>query len=283
MARRKIQPTHLYFAYGSNTNPQQMAHRAPVAQYIGNAKLYEHSICFAGYSGGWGGAVATLDVVPGSSTVGALYKLTDEDLEAMDAFEGTDYERLLLPMVHNGEIVRAWTYVLKHPVRFHPPSDQYVWTIRDGYRARGISSNDLDEALVGTFPVFVYGSLKQGFGNHRLLKSSTLVGKAETVERSFQMYSLGAFPGVVWSDRNVATVKGELYRVDSDTLDNLDRLEGHPTFYRRYVVSVRQPTGVLSAAYIYLLNNDRSVSHQTKVPRNNWTQAHACSYSSLSG
>lgn len=48
------------------------------------------------------------------------------------------------------------------------------------------------------------------------------------------MYSLGGFPGVVRG--GTTAIEGEVYEVDGATMAALDRLEGHPRFYRRTVV-----------------------------------------------
>ena len=88
--------------------------------------------------------------------------------------------------------------------------------------------------------VFCYGSLKRGFGNHRLLDTSTFVGEAIT-EARYTMIPLGFFPGVIQSGNT--SIRGELYDVDEVTLRRLDRLEGHPTFYQRQEIDVL-PVGV---------------------------------------
>jgi gamma-glutamylaminecyclotransferase len=80
--------------------------------------------------------------------------------------------------------------------------------------------------------VFVYGTLKRGFGNHRLLARAALVGEA-TIRGS--MHDLGAFPAVA-IDGKAGTVHGELFDVDSPTMERLDRLEGTPHFYQRKLV-----------------------------------------------
>ncbi|NUO50453.1 MAG: gamma-glutamylcyclotransferase, partial [Polyangiaceae bacterium] len=50
-------------------------------------------------------------------------------------------------------------------------------------------------------------------------------------EAAFTLHNLGAFPGLV--RRGHDSVEGEVYEVDMETLRALDRLEGHPRFYRR--------------------------------------------------
>jgi gamma-glutamylcyclotransferase (GGCT)/AIG2-like uncharacterized protein YtfP len=79
--------------------------------------------------------------------------------------------------------------------------------------------------------VFVYGSLKRGYWNNRLLATSRFLAEAITVEDNFVMYD-GAFPYVATG--GISKVKGELFEVDNEeTLRNLDRLEGVPTHYIR--------------------------------------------------
>ncbi|HEY9816912.1 MAG TPA: gamma-glutamylcyclotransferase family protein [Candidatus Obscuribacterales bacterium] len=101
---------------------------------------------------------------------------------------------------------------------------------------------------------FVYGSLKQGFGNHRLLKASTFLGEAK-LSQCGAMYSLGGFPAVTLGKR-VSPIHGELYEIDENTLDALDSLEGHPHFYQRTEVDVLQEDedGVYRVrAFVYLM------------------------------
>lgn len=109
--------------------------------------------------------------------------------------------------------------------------------------------------------VFVYGTLKQGFGNHRLLRNSKFLGKAET-QPIFTMISLGAFPAVL-VDGDVA-IKGEVYEVDENTMQQLDWLEGHPNFYRRIQVST-----TLGPAWMYTIPSDRSREH-SRIPSGFW-------------
>lgn len=83
--------------------------------------------------------------------------------------------------------------------------------------------------------VFVYGSLLAGEPNHRVLTGAALVGAAVTTP-AFTMHDLGAFPGLV-ADGEQA-VAGEVYEVDGAALARLDRLEGHPSFYRRTPITL---------------------------------------------
>jgi gamma-glutamylaminecyclotransferase len=100
--------------------------------------------------------------------------------------------------------------------------------------------------------VFVYGSLMSGQGNHRLLASARFVRAAHT-EAAFTLVSLGAFPAMIAG--GATSVRGELYEVDDATLAALDQLEGHPRFYRRELVSLRDDDRAF--AYVLASGSDR--------------------------
>ena len=101
---------------------------------------------------------------------------------------------------------------------------------------------------MNTIPVFVYGTLKRGHGNHRELEGATYLGEASTVER----YALHV-QGLPMVDRNnpMSAIHGELYLVDRATFADLDRLEGHPNCYRRYLTRVVLADSSVSSAWMY--------------------------------
>lgn len=96
--------------------------------------------------------------------------------------------------------------------------------------------------------IFVYGTLKEGFGNHYLLSKAIKVSKAETV-RKYGMYQSG-IPFVI-KDEESTTIKGEVYLVDQTTFKNIDRLEGHPSCYKREKVKVKLDNDRRATAWIY--------------------------------
>lgn len=110
----------------------------------------------------------------------------------------------------------------------------------------------------GTYfiPVFVYGSLKKGFGNHDLLANAFVGGKVVTSDAIFGMASYEAYPACYIPKDDEATNKihGELYGVNKELLRVLDRLESNGSFYNRVLVPVECPkTGQVINAWIYLL------------------------------
>lgn len=97
--------------------------------------------------------------------------------------------------------------------------------------------------------VMVYGSLKAGRGNHYLLEGSKYLGPAKT-SPIFTMVSYGSFPAVL-ADGDTA-ITGEIYEVDDNTLRALDRLEGHPDWYRRCEVVTD-----VAKAWMYIMNPEK--------------------------
>lgn len=98
--------------------------------------------------------------------------------------------------------------------------------------------------------VFVYGSLKKGFGNSYLLDNSKYLGRAMTKDQDWFMFSMGGFPGVVRGNHSNANyLDGEVYVVDDDALRNLDALEGNGSFYTREEIPLQNGT----TAWMYVL------------------------------
>jgi len=97
--------------------------------------------------------------------------------------------------------------------------------------------------------VFVYGTLKQGHGNHPALEDCEFLGRSY-IEGNYRMVDLGFFPGVVEcaDGGDTGRIFGEVYKVDEDTLYTLDLIEGHPDFYERRKVPTQ-----FKNAWVYLL------------------------------
>jgi gamma-glutamylcyclotransferase (GGCT)/AIG2-like uncharacterized protein YtfP len=113
--------------------------------------------------------------------------------------------------------------------------------------------------------VAVYGSLKRGFYNHRLLEESTFMAEGQV--DGLAMYSLGSYPMVVPGNGQVAV---ELYEVDQLTFAQLDRLEGFPIFYGRQVVTVNTAHCPVQA-WIYVGRREQ-VKGQRRVRSGQWQQ-----------
>lgn len=95
--------------------------------------------------------------------------------------------------------------------------------------------------------VFVYGTLKKGLGNHRLLEGQTFIGKAET-EPLYRLYNIGPYPCMIAAE-NGNSIIGEVYEVDANTLIRLDRLEGVPFLYDR--ANIKLKDGTTAVGYLF--------------------------------
>lgn len=79
----------------------------------------------------------------------------------------------------------------------------------------------------------VYGTLKRGYGNHRLIYTGQLEYYADAVsEDRFHLVG-GGFP-ILYTNPGIHRVAVELYSFTNESqLEAIDRLEGHPEWYRR--------------------------------------------------
>jgi gamma-glutamylaminecyclotransferase len=73
--------------------------------------------------------------------------------------------------------------------------------------------------------LFVYGTLKRGERNHRLIADQEFLGEALTEPR-YRVIDLGPHPGLVVDEANGLAVRGELYAVSDTSLAKLDAFEG---------------------------------------------------------
>ena len=237
------------FAYGSNLDEEQMLRRCPSSWPTYSATLPAHRLAFAGRGTYRGGVVATVVSDPSSTVSGMVYEVPLSDLETLDRCEGHPYvyERQTLPVIDDLGDVRLVEVYIRSAFPASAPSDRYLGIIRSAYRRLGFDESALDEAsrddrgplLDGSRTlVFVYGSLLRGLGNHSVLTSNgsaTFVREDETPP-FYTMVDLGSFPGVFQCGST--RIVGEVWSVDRACREALDRLEGHPHFYRRTPVSL---------------------------------------------
>ena len=115
--------------------------------------------------------------------------------------------------------------------------------------------------------IAVYGTLRRGNGNHRLIEHCNMLSM-EQIE-GFHMYSLGGFPAVVPGKKDgfADTITVEVYEVDDDTLARVDRLEGYPGWYERSVVHTTH-----GDAYIYNFTEDMVRPSMVPITDGDWNQ-----------
>ena len=96
----------------------------------------------------------------------------------------------------------------------------------------------------GLSKVFVYGTLKEGDYNNRVLHSGGTNPKfiGERIVPGYVLVSLGGFPTMVPTPKGVTCkgVVGELYEIEEH--DRLDQLEGYPSFNNKTIYSTEDET-----------------------------------------
>ena len=113
---------------------------------------------------------------------------------------------------------------------------------------------DYDAGLVewlsepSTIYVFVYGTLKRGNYNNRLLEGSVFVEEATV--KGYGLTPGGGFPYALPCQN--MTARGEVYAVEEHTMARLDGLEGFPYHYVRDFVDVRLRCGMVVQAWLYV-------------------------------
>jgi hypothetical protein len=138
----------LYFAFGSNLDPDQIRERCPGHRIVGLAALHDYRMVFPLFSELWGGGGAGVQLHHGDIVWGVAYDLTDADLSSLDRFEGyrgpgdqhNIYDRPLvtveLTRPDDGSVprrLRAFTYVARFS-NPSPPTRRYLDTILRGAR-----------------------------------------------------------------------------------------------------------------------------------------------------
>ena len=109
-----------------------------------------------------------------------------------------------------------------------------------------MKKNEKRNILIAT-----YGTLRKGFGNHRLLKNAKYLGTFNS-EPLYNLHDLGGFPGLKHNGNT--SVVMEVYKVTPEEAYNVDCLEGYnpnekPTFYDKEIIET--PFGK-AGVYIYV-------------------------------
>ena len=129
----------LYFAYGMNTNRDEMAYRCPTAVPMGKAVLHGYRFEFKSF--------ATIVPSPGDSVEGVLWTITETDESALDILEGyPDFYDKKHVKVSQGIDYIAMTYIMGPRERNNPPSDGYYSMVSEGYQQFGLSQLQLLDA-----------------------------------------------------------------------------------------------------------------------------------------
>lgn len=121
----------------------------------------------------------------------------------------------------------------------------------------GESGPDVPAAGDGGSHVFVYGTLRRGFSNHRFLAGARFVGPGRTVD-AHGLYLEAGIPYLAAGEGRYPVV-GEVYAVDAAILAGLDELEEHPRVYTRRPAPIVLGDGRRLVAWVYFANEPQGV------------------------
>ena len=135
-----VKSVKLYFAYGMNTNQEEMAYRCPGARAIGKAILPGYRLEFKSF--------ATIVPSPTEQVEGVLWTITDTDESALDMLEGYPefYDKKTVSVEHNGQSYIAMTYIMGPRERGCAPSSGYYSMVSEGYQSFGLNQRQLLDA-----------------------------------------------------------------------------------------------------------------------------------------
>lgn len=135
----------LYFAYGSNINLEQMAHRCPDAQIVGPVTLENYELQFRG------SGFATVAPKKGSTVHGLVWKITPNCEQSLDRYEGypRHYTKETVTVKDAaGAEIPVMVYIMAEPYCRQPalPSPYYYRVIQRGFEANGLPVESLQAA-----------------------------------------------------------------------------------------------------------------------------------------
>ena len=126
-----------YFAYGMNTNIDEMTMRCPRAINLGRCTLKGFELKFRLH--------ADIDQVKGSEVEGVLWDITADCERALDSLEGYPYyydkiEVIVDPVapINNSTHIVAMAYTMTSKGHEQPPSIHYEDCLVKGYTANGL-------------------------------------------------------------------------------------------------------------------------------------------------
>ena len=149
----------LYFAFGSNLCSERLQKSIPDLKnpdsLFGLGKVEGRRLHFARVSKTWKGGSATMKPDENSFVWGALWKVTTDDIKALDIQEGVHngiYCRVRSPeditvVDINGKTVNCFTYLMNDKFEESLPSPHYLHVIRSGASQINLPKSYQDEIL----------------------------------------------------------------------------------------------------------------------------------------
>lgn len=141
-----------YIAYGSNLNIAQMKMRCPQARIVGTSEIRDYELLF---KGSLTGSYLTIEKKVGGIVPVAVWATTEADESALDRYEGFPnfyYKaEMELPVkdIKTGKVKNqnCYVYIMHEDRKIGVPSEYYVRTCLEGYRAFGFDTDILQKAI----------------------------------------------------------------------------------------------------------------------------------------
>lgn len=196
-----------------------------------------------------------------------------------------------------------WPFLAVHGSE-HPEFTQLVTEILSQQRQALLSGHthlgysdyaqpwqDLQARTGGISHLFVYGTLMTGqIAQYKLSSHEGCKLEGQAFLTGYRLYDLGAYPAIVSSEsgdcpvgddlvlgsessvqnRGPALVNGELYRIEDEQLDELDRYEGEGDLYNRIASVVQMVDGQREIAWIYEYNYPVNPSQEVPLGLQPW-------------
>ena len=123
-----------YFAYGSNLYWPQMHKRCPSSRFVCAARLNDYQFGITRHSRLRECGTANVFPVKGQGVWGAVYDVSDADLNVMDSFEDGYRREILMinPIDNSSEPLDALVYVAEIETNVPLPSAEYKRLILAG-------------------------------------------------------------------------------------------------------------------------------------------------------
>ena len=130
----------LYFAYGMNTNHDEMASRCHDSLILGAARLDNHKLTFQG--------VADFTEQKGFALHGALWLISQRDEKALDSLEGYPhlYGKKTVSVHWQNSMVNVMIYQMQVRDNYSSPSAYYEQCLMTGYLQSGINQKQIQKA-----------------------------------------------------------------------------------------------------------------------------------------
>ena len=130
----------LYFAYGANTNIDNMMGRCPNAKKLTGLVLPDYRLVFRG--------VADVEHAPYNEVQGVLWWITNKCEDALDIYEGfpTLYRKETFAISINDTVEDVMFYTMNR-MGYNLPSEHYFKCIEEGYIQNKLPTAGLYESL----------------------------------------------------------------------------------------------------------------------------------------